>query len=90
MAETSETDTSVVPLARSRDWGTRRSSRPAARRGRSKFCTRFGTTAKIRAILGPDVEIMTDVQLMAEGGIETIINEARVLAGLPPVPLART
>jgi hypothetical protein len=40
---------------------------------------------EIRTLLAPDVEIMTDRELMADGGIEKVIDEVRALADLPPL-----
>jgi hypothetical protein len=39
---------------------------------------------RVATLLGADVEIVTDEQLMAPSGIEAIIDRARRLAGLEP------
>ena len=38
---------------------------------------------RCRQILGSGIRVITDEQLMAPNGIESYINEARRLAGLP-------
>ncbi len=38
---------------------------------------------RMRNLLGPEVEIVTDEELMAQDGIERFMTRARVLAGLP-------
>lgn len=42
--------------------------------------------ARCRKILGAGVRVISDEDLMASGGIERYVNEARHLAGLPPLP----